>query len=93
MTVQTLSEELEAVITNRLKNAFRTDQQIDAADWVSEIASLLAMAVAMVDEADIPQLTVFAHAELTRYIAEHFAERKLLDQSEDDEDDSEEVTH
>jgi len=89
MAVQTLSEELEAVITNRLKNAFRTDQQIDAADWVSEIASLLAMAVAMVDEADIPQLTTFAHAELARYITQHFDERKLLDESEGDEGEEE----
>ena len=88
----TLGEELDAVVTKRLKNAFRTGELISAADWVSEIASCLAMAVVMVDESDVTKLSAFAHAELTRYITEHSEERQLLhdiEESEDEEDDAE----
>ena len=43
MPVMTLYEEVENVLTNRLKNALRTDEIINAPDWVSDLAQCLAL--------------------------------------------------
>jgi hypothetical protein len=79
MAVMTLHEELEDVLTNRLKYAFRTGEIINVPDWVSEIARVLALAVVLVDEEDLPGLTEFAHAELDRCVAEEWADRQTRD--------------
>jgi hypothetical protein len=78
MTVQTLYEEVEDVITKRLKNAFRTGEYVNAPDWVSDLASCLALAVTLADESDLAGLTAFAHEELDRFIEEHWT-NKLSD--------------
>jgi hypothetical protein len=76
MAVQTLYEEVEEVLTKRLKNALRTGEKINAPDWVSDLAECLALAVALVDEKDLPGLTAFAHQELDRFIEERKADRE-----------------
>jgi len=76
MAVQTLYEEVEEVLTKRLKNALRTGEKINAPDWVSDLAECLALAVALVDEKDLPGLTAFAHQELDRFIEERKADKE-----------------
>jgi hypothetical protein len=61
MPVMTLYEEVENILTNRLKNALRTGEVINAPDWVSDVAACLALAVTMVEEQDRPGLQAFAH--------------------------------
>jgi hypothetical protein len=39
MPVMTPYEEVENVLTNRLKNALRTDEIVNAPDWVSDLAA------------------------------------------------------
>jgi hypothetical protein len=73
MPVMTLYEEVENVLTNRLKNALRTGEIIDAPDWVTDLAACLALAVTMVEKQDRPGLQAFAHRELDRCIAERIA--------------------
>jgi hypothetical protein len=75
MPVMTLYEEVENILTNRLKNALRTGEVINAPDWVSDVAACLALAVTMVEEQDRPGLQAFAHRELDRFIAEGIAEK------------------
>jgi hypothetical protein len=70
----TLYEEVENILTNRLKNALLTGEIINAPDWVSDVAACLALAVTMVEEQDRPGLQAFAHRELDRFIAERIAE-------------------
>jgi hypothetical protein len=70
MAAKTLYEEIEDVLTNRLKNALRTGEMINAPDWVADIAHCLALAVNLVGEDEKPQLTAFAHAALDRFIKE-----------------------
>ena len=43
MPALTLYEEVENVLTNRLKNALRTDEVINAPDWASDLAACLAL--------------------------------------------------
>jgi hypothetical protein len=76
MPVMTLYEEVENVLTNRLKNALRADEIINAADWVSDLAACLALAVTMVEKHERPGLQAFAHRELDRFIAERIAEKE-----------------
>jgi hypothetical protein len=76
MPVMTLYEEVENVLTNRLKNALRTGEIINAPDWVSDLAACVALAVTMVEEQDRPGLQAFAPRELDRFIAERIAEKK-----------------
>jgi hypothetical protein len=76
MPVMTLYEEVENVLTNRLKNALRTGEIINAPDWVSDLAACVALAVTMAEEQDRPGLQAFAHRELDRFIAERIAEKK-----------------
>jgi hypothetical protein len=80
MPVMTLYEEVENVLTNRLKNALRTDEIINAPDWVSDLAQCLALAVTMVEKQDRPGLQAFAHRELDRFIAERIAEKERDEQ-------------
>jgi hypothetical protein len=75
MPVMTLYEEVENILTNRLKNALRTGEIINAPDWVSDVAACLALAVTMVEEQDRPGLQAFAHRELDRFIAKRIAEK------------------
>ncbi len=75
MAVQTLYEEVEAVLTKRLTNAFRTGEFVNAPDWVSDLAACLALAVTMVEEQDLRGLATFAHQELDRFIEERWAEK------------------
>jgi hypothetical protein len=72
----TVYEEVENVLTNRLKNALRTGEIINTPDWVSDLAACLALAVTMVEEQDRPGLQAFAHRELDRFIAERIAEKE-----------------
>jgi hypothetical protein len=76
MPVMTLYEEVENVLTNRMKNAFRTGEAINAADWVSDLAACLALSVTMVEKDDLPDLREFAHQELDRFIEERVAENE-----------------
>ena len=76
MPVMTLYEEVENVLTNRLKNALRTDEIVNAPDRVSDLAACLALAVTMVEKEDRPGLQAFAHRELDRAIAERIAEKE-----------------
>ena len=76
MPVMTLYEEVEDVLTNRLKNALRTDEIINAPNWVSDLAACLALAVTMVEKQDLPGLQAFAHRELDRFVAERIAEKE-----------------
>ena len=76
MAVQTLYEEVESVLTNRLKEALRTGEIINAPDWVSDLAECLAPAVTMVNDEDLPGLTAFAHQELDRFIEERKADKE-----------------
>jgi hypothetical protein len=71
----TLYEEVENILTNRLKNALRTGEVINAPDWVSDVAACLALTVTMVEEQDRLGLQAFAHRELDRFIAERMAEK------------------
>src|SRR5688572_15196785 len=66
MAALTLYEELEKVLTSRMKNALRTDETIIAADWVTDIAEVLALPVCMVETDELPSLRKYAHAELDR---------------------------
>jgi hypothetical protein len=50
MPVMTLYEEVENILTNRLRNALRTGEIINAPDWVSDLAARLALAVTMVEK-------------------------------------------
>jgi hypothetical protein len=75
MPVMTLYEEVENILTNRLKNALRTGEVINAPDWVSDVAACLALTVTMVEEQDRLGLQAFAHRELDRFIAERMAEK------------------
>lgn len=56
MPVMTLYEEVENILTNRLKNALRTDEIINGPDSVSDLAACLALAMTMVDKQDRPGL-------------------------------------
>jgi hypothetical protein len=76
MPVKSVYEEVENVLTNRLKNALRTGEIINTPDWVSDLAACLALAVTMVEEQDRPGLQAFAHRELDRFIAERIAEKE-----------------
>jgi hypothetical protein len=76
MPVMSVYEEVENVLTNRLKNALRTGEIINTPDWVSDLAACLALAVTMVEEQDRPGLQAFAHRELDRFIAERIAEKE-----------------
>jgi hypothetical protein len=69
----TVYEEVENVLTNRLKNALRTGEIINAPHWVSDLAACLALAVTMVEKQDRPGLQAFAHQELDRFITERIA--------------------
>jgi hypothetical protein len=60
-----------------LKNALRTGEIINAPDWVTELAQRLALAVTLVDDAELPRLTAFAHTELDRFIEARKADRSL----------------
>jgi len=81
MAAMSLYEELECVLTNRFKNAFRTGEVVNAPDWVSDLARALALAVVLVEEKDLPTLSAFAHAELDRCIADEWADREKRDAS------------
>ena len=83
MPVMTLYEEVENVLTNRIKNALRTDEIINAPDWVSDLAACLALAATMVEKQDRPGLQAFAHRELDRCIAERIAEKEQDDLPDD----------
>ena len=50
-------------------------EMINAPDWVSDLAECLALAVALIDETEMPRLTAFAHAELDHFIEERVAEK------------------
>jgi hypothetical protein len=76
MAALTLYEELENVLTNRMKNALRTGEDLNAPDWVTDIAEILALPVCMVDARDLPGLRKFAHEELDRAIDERLAEQQ-----------------
>jgi hypothetical protein len=76
MAALSLYEELENVLTSRLKNALRTGELVNAPDWVSDIAEVLALPVCMVEERDLPGLRKFAHEELDRAIQERLAEKR-----------------
>jgi hypothetical protein len=76
MAALTLYEELENVLTNRMKNALRTGERINAPDWVSDIAEALALPVCMAEQHDIPGLRQFAHQQLDRAIEERLAEQR-----------------
>lgn len=78
MPALTFADEVEEVLTNRMRNAYRTGEMINVPDWVSGLASALALAVTMIDEEELPRLSAFAHAELSRFIKEHREERKQL---------------
>jgi hypothetical protein len=76
MPAKTLFEELEDVLTNRLKNALRTGEIINAPDWASDVAQCLAAVVTMPEIEEIPHLRQFAHDELDRFIKERLEERR-----------------
>jgi hypothetical protein len=80
MLVMTLYEEVESILTNRLKGALRTDEIINAPDWVSDLSRCLALAVTMVEKQDRPGLQAFAHRELDRFVAERIAEQEQDEQ-------------
>lgn len=61
MASKTLYEEVEDVLTNRLKNALRTGEKINAPDWVTDLAACLALAVALPELHEIERLRAFAH--------------------------------
>ena len=63
MPVMTLYEEVENILTNRFKNALRTDEIVNAPDWVSDLAACLALAATMVEKEGSPGLQAFAHRE------------------------------
>jgi hypothetical protein len=67
---------VEPITSNRFKNALRTDEIVNAPDWVSDLAACLALAVTMVEKQDRPGLQAFAHRELDRFIAERIAEEE-----------------
>jgi hypothetical protein len=75
MAAKALYEEVEDVLTNRLKNALRTGEMIKAPDWVSDLAHCLALAVNLVGEDEKPRLTAFAHAALDHFIEEESGAR------------------
>jgi hypothetical protein len=79
MPVMTVYEEVENVLTNRLKNALRTGEIINAPNWVSDLAACLALTVTMVEQRDRPGLQAFAHRELDRFITE-----RIMDKEQDD---------
>ena len=83
MPVMTLYEEVENVLTNRIKNALRTGEIINAPDWVSDLAACLALAATMVEKQDRPGLQAFAHRELDRCIAERIAAKEQDDVPDD----------
>jgi hypothetical protein len=64
MPAMTLYEEVENVLTNRLKNALRTGETVNAPDWVSDLAVCLALAVTLPENEEIPRLRAFAHEKL-----------------------------
>jgi hypothetical protein len=72
----TLYEELENVLTNRLKNALRTGEVINAPDWVSAIAECMALAVTLPDASEVGRLRLHAHDELNRFINERLADKE-----------------
>jgi hypothetical protein len=76
MTALTLYEEVENVLTNRMKNALRTGEIINAPDWVSSLAECLALAVTLVDARQAVRLRGHAHRELDRFIDEQLAENQ-----------------
>ena len=76
MAALTLYEEVEEVLTKRLKNALRTGEKINVADWVSDLAECVSLAVALVDEPEMTHLTAFAHEELDHFIEERKAEKR-----------------
>ena len=76
MAVLTLYEELENVLTNRMKNALRTGEDLNAPDWVTDIAAILALPVCMVDASELLGIRKFAHEELDRAIDERLAEQR-----------------
>jgi len=76
MPAMTLYEEVEDVLSNRLKNASRTGEVIHAPDWVSDLAHALALVVVLIDDTERPQLTRLAHEELDRFIEEEGAEKQ-----------------
>jgi hypothetical protein len=76
MAATTLYQELEDILTNRMKNALRTGEIVNAPDWVTDIAEVLALPICMVDAKDIPELRHFAHDELDRFIEARLAEKR-----------------
>jgi hypothetical protein len=56
----------------RLRNALRTGEYINAPDWVSDLASCLALAVTLANENEIPRLA----ASHDRSIEEHKADKR-----------------
>jgi hypothetical protein len=81
MPALTLYEEVEDVLTNRMKNASQTGETISAPEWVTDLVRCVALAVVMVDEKELPQLTKFAHEQLDRLIHEEWAARVADDRS------------
>ena len=81
MPALTLYEEVEDVLTNRMKDAQRTGETISAPEWVTDLVRCVALAVVMVDEKELPQLTKFAHEQLDRLIHEEWAARVADDRS------------
>ena len=73
MSALTLYEELENVLTNRLKSALRTGEIINAPDWVSAVAECMALAVTLPDASEVAQLRQHAHDELDRFVDEQLA--------------------
>jgi hypothetical protein len=53
MTALTLYEEVENVLTSRLKNALRTGETVNAPDWVTDLVRSVALAVVRVDEKEL----------------------------------------
>ena len=73
--MMTLYEDFEAVLTKRLKSAYRTGELVNAPDWVNDLTHATALVVALVEEEDFAGLRKFAHEKLDEWIDEVRAER------------------
>jgi hypothetical protein len=67
MPLMTLYEEVENLLSSRLKNALRTREVINAPDWLSDLAHALALVVVLVDDNERSRLEQLAHEELDRF--------------------------
>jgi cytochrome P450 len=72
MPALSLYEEVENVLTRRMKEALRTGEVLNMPDWVTDLTRAVALAIVNVDEQDLPGLRAFAHDELDRLIDEEW---------------------